>query len=61
MNKNKVETKGVASKVVTFRLPYQTFEEYENYCIEDHIFMSELLQKAVLKYIDKKGREKSTT
>ena len=47
MYKNKEETKK-KSQVVNFRLPVTVFEQYEKYCIEEHLYLSELLQKAVV-------------
>lgn len=47
MHKNKEETKK-KSQVVNFRLPVSVFEQYEKYCIEEHLYLSELLQKAVV-------------
>ena len=47
MYKNKEETKK-KSQVVNFRLPVSVFEQYEKYCIEEHLYLSELLQKAVV-------------
>jgi hypothetical protein len=46
MNKNKEETKK-KSQVVTFRLPFNVYEKYEQFCIEEQIYMADILKKAV--------------
>jgi len=40
------------SQVITCRLPYDQYDDYERRCIELQIKMSEILQAAVQKFLD---------
>ena len=53
--KNKAENK---SRVMAFRVPENIYERYERMCIEEHIFMSELLQDAVEREVKKREAAK---
>lgn len=44
------------SQVVTFRLPYSAYENYEKRCIELQIEMSEILRQAVEKFMKEKSK-----
>jgi hypothetical protein len=58
MHKNKEETKK-KSQVVNFRLPVTVFEQYEKYCIEEHLYLSELLQKAVINALKEREQKRA--
>lgn len=58
MHKNKEEKKK-KSQVVNFRLPVTVFEQYEKYCIEEHLYLSELLQKAVINALKEREQKRA--
>ena len=45
------------NKVVSFRVPANIFELYEQYCIEEQIYMAQILRDAVDKAVKKKLQE----
>lgn len=55
MNKNQTQSdtkpQKEKSQVVTFRLPYSAYENYERRCIELQIEMSALLKQAVNNFL----------
>lgn len=52
-----IRNKENKSKVISFRVPPNIFELYEQYCIEEHIYMAEILRDAVDKAVKKKLQE----
>lgn len=48
MNKKKLDEK---TQVITFRLPYSVYDNYERNCIELQVSMSQVLRQAVNKFL----------
>lgn len=56
-NRNETERDTKKSQVITCRLPYDQYDDYERRCIELQIKMSDLLRAAVQKFLqDNKSR-----
>lgn len=52
-----IRNKQNKSKVLSFRVPANIFDRYEQFCIEEQIYMSEILRQAVDRAVKKKLQE----
>jgi len=56
-----IKNKENKDRVLSVRVPSDIFDRYEQFCIEEQIYMSEILRDAVNKAVEKRLQDEGKT